>query len=380
MFRLLPTKLAFSFFRIPSVIRVLFKCLRYSVLSGLILLVLTTEIFSQSLDLPAKKWGLSFGNSTNFTGVRLNFRDRNVERINGINITLWKPYRENRNSVINGLSLGLLPGAGEFRGLQIGILGVGAEKSASGINLGILGAGSGRNLYGLNLGGFGAGAGENLAGINVGGTGLGAGKNATGLNLAGLGVGAGADLTGITLAAGGAGAGANLRGLALLGFGAGAGENISGVAAAGLGAGAGENIKGFVLAGLGAGAGKAIRGMVIAGLGAGAGEKISGVAVAGLGTGAPEVKGALISGIFAGGKNLTGLFLAGGSVRLSREGNLRGLAISSFNYLPGNLKGLSLGLVNYAWKVEKGFQLGLINIIKSNPRVTRVLPVINTSW
>ena len=32
--------------------------------------------FGQSLDIPAKGFGLSFGNSKNFTGVRFNFRDR----------------------------------------------------------------------------------------------------------------------------------------------------------------------------------------------------------------------------------------------------------------------------------------------------------------
>ncbi len=152
MFKLLLARLASSFSGISSGSRFLFKCLRYSVLSYLILLVLTTEIFSQSLNLPARNWGLSFGNSKNFTGVRFNFRDRNVEKINGINITIWKPYGENRNSVVNGLSLGLLPGAGEMRGLQVGIFGVGAEKSASGINLGILGAGSLREGTGRSPG------------------------------------------------------------------------------------------------------------------------------------------------------------------------------------------------------------------------------------
>lgn len=47
---------------------------------------------AQSLNIPAKTWGLSFGNSRNFAGLRFNFRDRNVEKIYGINITLWKPY------------------------------------------------------------------------------------------------------------------------------------------------------------------------------------------------------------------------------------------------------------------------------------------------
>ncbi|MHB8054224.1 MAG: hypothetical protein ACYDH3_03130, partial [Candidatus Aminicenantales bacterium] len=36
--------------------------------------------FGQSLDIPSKRWGLSFGNSTEFTGLRFNFRDTGVVR------------------------------------------------------------------------------------------------------------------------------------------------------------------------------------------------------------------------------------------------------------------------------------------------------------
>jgi len=102
--------------------------------------------------------------------------------------------------------------------------------------------------------------------------------------------------------------------------------------------------------------------------------------ISGIGCGSVRVKGLMIAGLATGGKELTGIFLAGGTVRLVKEGQLTGLSLSSFNYLQGNLRGVSLGLVNYAWKVERGFQLGIINIIRQNRPGLRILPVFNTSW
>ena len=42
------------------------------------------------LNIPFKKYGFSFGNSHTFNGIRFNFADKDVDRINGINLTLWK--------------------------------------------------------------------------------------------------------------------------------------------------------------------------------------------------------------------------------------------------------------------------------------------------
>ena len=44
-------------------------------------------INAQSINFPTSKFGLSIGNSKNFTGLRINFSDRQVEKINGLNIT-----------------------------------------------------------------------------------------------------------------------------------------------------------------------------------------------------------------------------------------------------------------------------------------------------
>jgi len=92
----------------------------------------TTLLKAQSLDFPSKEWGISFGNSKNFTGLRFNFRDSQVREINGVNITFWQPEEDNKQSVVHGLSLGLIPGAGTLQGLQIGAVGVAAEREIKG--------------------------------------------------------------------------------------------------------------------------------------------------------------------------------------------------------------------------------------------------------
>jgi hypothetical protein len=95
---------------------------------------------AQSLDIPAKTWGLSIGNSREFTGLRFNFRDSRVRRVVGVNITLWQPRKDNKEAVVKGLSFGLIPGGGEMTGLQLGILGPAAERKMTGLNLGLIGA------------------------------------------------------------------------------------------------------------------------------------------------------------------------------------------------------------------------------------------------
>ncbi|MCZ6680612.1 MAG: hypothetical protein O7E52_25560, partial [Candidatus Poribacteria bacterium] len=115
---------------------------------------------AQSIDLPVKGYGLSFGNSKNFTGIRLNFRDYRVEEINGINITLW-PAKDNGQAIVRGLSLGLGPEAGDFLGVQIGVA-ASATDRLRGISFGLLAAGAGNRASGLIAGGLAAGAGESM--------------------------------------------------------------------------------------------------------------------------------------------------------------------------------------------------------------------------
>ena len=78
---------------------------------------------AQSLDLTINHTGLSIGDSRFVRGVRLNFRDRNLELVEGINVTVWSPYEESRG-VVKGLAIGLpITGARRIHGGGFGIFG-----------------------------------------------------------------------------------------------------------------------------------------------------------------------------------------------------------------------------------------------------------------
>ncbi|MEA1898416.1 MAG: hypothetical protein U9N53_12225, partial [Bacteroidota bacterium] len=40
----------------------------------------------KALNFPAKKYGISIGNSYEFTGIRINIADENVKIVNGLNL------------------------------------------------------------------------------------------------------------------------------------------------------------------------------------------------------------------------------------------------------------------------------------------------------
>lgn len=318
---------------------------------------------ARGLTIPSKNWGICFGNSTHFSGLRFNFIDRNIQTINGVNVTLWKPPEKQVSGTVNGFSLGLIPYADRLNGFQLGLLGSGAEDSITGVTIGLIGAGSGGDVKGITIGGIGVGAGGSLVGINIGLVGAGAGENVTGINFGGLGVGAGENLTGLNIG--------------LLGVGA--GENVIGINIGGLGVGAGENLTGLSFGLLGVGAGEKLTGITIAGLGAGAGEKLTGLTICGLGAGAPSIRGVTIAGLGLGGKSISGLSVALGTVMVKDDGVISGLNISAFNYIKGTQKGVAIGIVNYAYRL-KGIQIGLVNIVRDNPRGRVVLPIINFNF
>ncbi len=292
----------------------------------------TNPLYAKSFDLARNNSGVSFGNSKKFNGLRINFCDREVEKINGVNVTIWHA-RNNKKAIVNGISLGLwAPGAGYLRGIQIGGIGVTAEKELKGISLALLGAGSGGDISGITIGGLGAGAGGDIKGFTFGLLGAGAGGDMTGITIGGLGAGAGGDITGISIG--------------------------------GLGAGAGGDIKGFTLGLLGAGAGGNMTGITIGGLGAGCGNVMKGIAIGGLGVGAPKI---------------TGVALALGYVKVNDEGSLYGLSAGAFNQIKGKLTGVSLGIYNYTYELN-GVQIGLINYVRDNPKYMRILPLININF
>src|SRR5579872_6647194 len=148
--------------------------------------------YSQGLGIPSQKGGIGFGNLPTFTGIRFNFIDKKVEKINGINVTIWQnKEQDDQTGTVNGISLGLplAIGTANKNGIGLGVFGVGASKNLSGINIGGIGVGAGGNVTGLNIGGIGIGSGENLKGINIGGIGAGAGGDVVGINIGGVGIG-----------------------------------------------------------------------------------------------------------------------------------------------------------------------------------------------
>lgn len=261
----------------------------FLILFVLIFFVFFGQVFSDDgLGIPARTWGIGFGNLKTFNGLRFNFIDKNIGTINGLNLTLWKPKDSDISGKVNGISLGIIPQAENFNGIQLAIAGIGAKENMRGLTLGLIGAGSGKNMTGINIGGIGVGCGENLTGINIGGIGIGSGKNLTGINFGGLGVGSGKRVTGINLG----------------------------------------------------------------GLGVGAGETLTGLSIGGLGVGAPNVRGVVIAGLGAGGHNIKGVFLAAGTIRVEDDGIMHGLAISGFNSIKGTQNGLTIGIVNYAYRLK----------------------------
>ena len=61
------------------------------------------------INLGVNNTGLSIGNSARWNGIRINFRDRGVQRLNGINLSIWKAANEaNRQARLYGLNVGIV--------------------------------------------------------------------------------------------------------------------------------------------------------------------------------------------------------------------------------------------------------------------------------
>mgnify|MGYP001113164045 CR=1 FL=1 len=346
-----------------------FQIMKKYILFAILLLVTAPhELLAQGLNLPAKHWGLSVGNSVRFTGIRINAIEKDIQTINGVNLSVW-PIRstERQTGTFNGLGVGLPLAAGTANrnGFSVGLLGVGAANNLKGINLGVLGVIAGNRASGINIGGLGVGSGNHLTGLNIGGLGVGSGGDVAGINIGGLGVGSGQDVKGFSVA--------------LLGVGA--GRDMVGINLGGLGVGSGNNMTGFNFGGLGVGAGARLSGVNLSVLAVGSGKSLIGLSVAGLATGSPDIKGMQIS-LVSGGNRVAGITIAPAYFTVRMEGNqsyMKGLSISAFNHIQGQQHGVAIGVLNLAHEV-KGFQLGLLNHVGNNPRGLRWLPIFNTTF
>jgi hypothetical protein len=344
----------------------------------------------QSLDITVNDVGLSIGDSRRVTGLRINYRDRRMEEVNGVNITLWTPYRENRGDV-NGLALGIpMTGARRIVGVGAGIFGVAAMESLHGLGLGGIGLGAGKDIEGIAIGGIGMGVGRDVRGLAVGGIGMGVGQDVHGIAVGGIGMGVGRDLRGaaisgigsgiggsmVGLGVGGIGlgVGGNARGIVVGGVGAGIGGDMTGLSVAGVGVGIGGNARGLTVTGVGMGIGGNATGVQVAGIGIGTGGTLKWVSVAGLGIGAHRIEGvALASAV--GAEQARGLIVAPFYFQIMKRGRMNGLNISAYNDIRGMQQGLAIGLFNYAHTLD-GVQIGVLNYA-GNKTHARLLPLFN---
>jgi hypothetical protein len=312
----------------------------------------------RSLDLTVNDVGISVGDSRRVVGLRLNFRDRHLEEVVGINATIWTPYEY--TGVVRGVALGLpMTGARRIEGIAAGIFGIGVRESVRGLAIAGIGVGAGDDVRGVAISGIGLGAGEGVRGIAIGGIGVGAGGAVSGLTIGGVGVGAGGGASGILVGGVGAGVGGDLRGISL----------------AGVGIGAGGRVEGVTISGVGMGAGGGARGVHIAGIGLGSGGPLGYLSVAGVGIGASSIEGAAVAAA-VGAYRARGLIVAPAYFRITDGGRVNGLNVSALNDVRGTQHGVAIGLINYARHLD-GLQLGLLNYAANKPRGTRLLPIAN---
>jgi len=282
---------------------------------------------AQVLDLTVNNVGLAIGDKPQMTGLRLNFRDRNLREVKGVNLTLWSPY-EPPNGRVVGLALGApTTGARRIDGGVLGVLAVGVSQSISGISIGGIGVGGGGELRGITLGGIGVGSGGSITGFTVGGIGVGSGGSIKGVQAGLIGVGGGGSLTGVSIG--------------------------------GIGVGAAGEVKGVSIGGIGVGSGKAV----------------TGLSIGGVGVGAPALNGLVISVIGAGAQDVHAIVIAGAFFKVEPRGRFDGGSLSLVNNVRGEQHGLTIGLFNYARELH-GAQVGLINI-SDNSGSRRVLPLIS---
>ena len=152
---------------------------------------------TDSLDLAVGGVGLSLGNSSRITGVRVNLVDHEVRRVTGLNLTLWKA-RRNPDALIRGAGIGLV---GPY------------ARRLDGIALGGLFAITEQDLNGIAVSGLGVDAGRDLQGIGVGLGGVVAVRHLRGIALAGVRAGARVDVTGAAISPGLAVAGGRAQGI-----------------------------------------------------------------------------------------------------------------------------------------------------------------------
>lgn len=145
----------------------------------------------KALNIPFRKYGFSFGNSHNFNGIRINYRDSNVRHINGLNFTLMHPRDGGKNEVVNGFNLGFFPLAKVSQPITIALFGAGATHLNGFAFSGFI-MGSDGNINGISISGLYTmvdGTDSRINGIALSAFGIMAQRAINGIAIAGLGTG-----------------------------------------------------------------------------------------------------------------------------------------------------------------------------------------------
>ncbi len=335
------------------------RIFRIARFAGLASGLLTSSATAQVLNLTIRDYGVAIGDKPQMTGLRINYRDRRLREIKGVNLTLWGPY-EPATGTVNGLALGVpATGAKTVNGALLGVFGGGVSGSITGIGIGGAGVGAGGDAKGIMLGLVGVGVGGTMTGVSFGGVGMGSGGTIRGIQIGGVGIGSGGDLSGISVGVVGVAAAGKVSGLAVGGVGIGGGTDFEGVGIGGVGVGAGGNMTGLMIGGVGVGAGGRIRGLSLA-LG---------------GVGAVQLQGVAVSLLGAGAKYAHAIVITPGYFKIEEGGRFDGGATGLFTNVKGAQHGLTIGLFNYARELH-GAQIGLINV-SENDGARRVLPLLS---
>jgi hypothetical protein len=327
-----------------------------------------------ALNLGISGVGLSIGNSRRWAGLRINWQDNAVDRVDGINVTLWNA-KHNEDMEVNGLALGVAgPVGGRFNGVTIGLVGAVAERGFNGITLAGIGAVSNGDMQWVNISGLGTVANRSMRGLTLAGLGVVANGEMQGINISGLGTVAngnlwGLNLGGLAVVGNGSVRGISAGGLAVVSNGDMTGIGVGGLAVVGNGA-----VRGISVGGLAVVSNGPVEGVHVGGLAVVANGRMTGLAVGGLAVVGDEgLVGVAVGGLHVEGRWIHGLAIS--PIR-TRTWEMRGVSIAGYNRMKGDQFGLAIGLYNYAKRLH-GVQLGLINNARNNKGLLRVLPIIN---
>ena len=328
-----------------------------------------------ALNLTVGGTGLSIGNSQRVNGLRLNWRDADLGRVNGVNFTIWKSA-EPLSGAVTGIALGVLgPGAETIHGLAVGLGGVVTSREMHGIAIGGLGVVSNGDVRALAISGLGVVANHDFTGLGISGLGVVANGSFKGIGVSILGVVANEDFTGFGLSGLGVVANHDFRGIGISGIGTVANGDFEGFGFGLVGMVANGDMTGVAIGGVGAVTNGDFEGIGIGGVGMVANGGITGLAVGVLGGVSSDgiLRGAAVGGYMVRIREIRGF---SASVLRVKTNTLRGVSIAGFNQVRRVQVGLSIGLLNYARELH-GVQVGLLNIAGNNRGLARVLPLLN---